>query len=147
MARVSARTIMATLVAATAVSAAALPAAAQPYGYGYGHGYDGYGYDGGRRESHDQGRWGHGRDDYNINRRQERLDRRIDRGLRDGSLTRREARDLREEFNRIAWLEARYRSNGLSYWERADLDRRFDRLEDRTRYERRDRDYGYGYYR
>jgi hypothetical protein len=139
MARISTRTLLAALAAATAVSAVALPAAAQRYDYGY---------DGGRWASHDQGRRDHhryDRDDYNINQRQERLDRRIDRGLRDGSLTRHEARELRDDFNRIAWLEARYRSNGLSYWERADLDRRFDRLEDRTRYERRDRDYGYGY--
>lgn len=138
MARVSTRILIATLAAASAVSAGALPAAAQPHGYGY---------DGGRRESQDRGRSGYDRDSYNINQRQARLDRRIDRGLRDGSLTRREARDLREDFNRIAWLEARYRSNGLSPWERADLDRRFDRLEDRTRQARRDREYGYGYYR
>jgi hypothetical protein len=130
--------LIATLAAATAVSAGALPAAAQPHGYGF---------EGRRLEFHDRGRSGYDREGYNINQRQERLDRRIDRGLRDGSLTRREARDLREDFNRIAWLEARYRSNGLSPWERADLDRRFDRLEDRTRQARRDREYGYGYYR
>jgi hypothetical protein len=138
MARFSARILIATLAAASAVSAGALPAAAHPHGYGY---------DGGRRESQDRGRSGYDRDSYNINPRQERLDRRIDRGLRDGSLTRREARGLREDFNRIVRLEARYRSNGLSPWERVDLDRRFDRLEDRTRHERRDREYGYGYYR
>ena len=40
----------------------------------------------------------------------------------------------------LARLEARYRRDGLSQWERADLDRRFDRLSAQIRYERRDRD-------
>ena len=55
-------------------------------------------------------------------------------------LARREARGLRYEFNQLARLEAHYRRNGLSRWERQDLDRRFDILEARIRYERRDRD-------
>jgi hypothetical protein len=39
-----------------------------------------------------------------------------------------------------------YRANGLTNWERADLDRRFDRLSQRIRMEARDDDrYGYGY--
>ena len=80
-----------------------------------------------------------------INERQAMLDRRIDRGMRDGSLNRREARSLRMEFNQIAQLESRYRSNGLSGWERADLDRRFDRLSARIQGERHDDQYGAGY--
>lgn len=76
-----------------------------------------------------------------INDRQDRLDERIDNGVRNGSLTRREAVQLRAEFNDLARLEARYRStNGLSRSERADLDMRFDRLSQRIRYERNDRD-------
>ncbi|MGD9968272.1 MAG: hypothetical protein AB7T59_17260 [Hyphomonadaceae bacterium] len=63
-----------------------------------------------------------------INQRQRMLENRIDMGIRTGRLTRGEAYDLRAEFNDIARLEARYRSNGLSRGERADLDRRFDRL-------------------
>lgn len=66
-----------------------------------------------------------------INQRQRQLDRRIDRGIRDGSLDRREAYQLRAEFNDVARLEVRYRRNGLSYQERRDLDRRFDRLDAR----------------
>ena len=66
-----------------------------------------------------------------INQRQRQLDRRIDRGIRDGRLDRREAYQLRAEFNDIARLEVRYRRNGLSYQERRDLDRRFDRLDAR----------------
>lgn len=91
----------------------------------------------------------------NINQRQANLDRRIDQGVRNGSLTRSEAHRLRAEFRDIARLEARYRATGgLQAWERNDLDRRFDRLSARIRYERHDRDdrrpgygggYGHGY--
>lgn len=81
----------------------------------------------------------------NINERQANLEQRIDRGLRNGDLTPREADNLWREFRQIARLENRYRSNGLSGWERADLDRRFDRLAMKIRYERRDNQYGYGY--
>jgi hypothetical protein len=74
-----------------------------------------------------------------INMRQAMLDRRIDRGLADGSLTRREAIRLRAEFQQIARLEQRYRSTGgLQGWERADLDQRFDRLSAQIRLERAD---------
>lgn len=73
-----------------------------------------------------------------INQRQRELDRRIDAGVRDGSLTRNEAYRLRAEFQDIARLEARYRRNGLSYQERVDLDRRFDRLSQQIYAERRD---------
>jgi hypothetical protein len=75
-----------------------------------------------------------------INSRQEALDRRIDTGVRNGDLTRAEAVTLRNEFNAIANLETRYRANGLSQWERADLDARFDRLSSRIRFERTDND-------
>jgi len=74
----------------------------------------------------------------NINQRQAQLDSRIDAGVRDGSLTRQEAIRLRVEFRNLAGLEARYRVNGLSYGERADLDRRFDALSSQIRYQRND---------
>ena len=112
-------------IAAASALAAAAPAIAQPYG-----GYDRYDRSGG---------W------TNINQRQSQLDRRIDQGLRRGDLTRSEANRLRGEFHSIARLEHRYRANGLSQWERADLDRRFDALASRIRWERRDNDYSYGY--
>jgi Ni/Co efflux regulator RcnB len=105
------------LVSVLAVStiAAAVPAAAQGYGNGW----------------------------QNINQRQANLDRRIDQGIRNGQLTRGEAVRLRAEFRDIARLEARYRRGGLSNWERSDLDRRFDALSARVRWERRDnQDYG-----
>ena len=77
----------------------------------------------------------------NINQRQAQLDHRIDMGVRNGSLTRREALALRAEFQGIARLENRYRrTGGLQSWERRDLDRRFNALSARIRYERHDRD-------
>ena len=77
----------------------------------------------------------------NINQRQAQLDRRIDQGVRNGSLTRNEAYRLRGEFRQITQLEYRYRqTGGLQQWERRDLDMRFDRLSAKIRYERRDRD-------
>ena len=86
------------------------------------------------------GRW------MTINQRQAMLDRRIDRGIETGDLTRREATQARREFRQIARLEARYRQNGLSNWERQDLDRRFDQLAMQIRWDRRDAQRSYGYY-
>jgi hypothetical protein len=73
-----------------------------------------------------------------INQRQRNLDARIDAGIRDGSLSRREAIRLRSDFAGIARLEATYRRNGLSGRERADLDRRFDRLSAQIQAQRND---------
>lgn len=78
-----------------------------------------------------------------INERQERLDERIDRGMRTGALTRNEAERLRSEFRSLADLEARYRAGGLTAAERADLDRRFDDLSARLGGEGRDWDRGF----
>lgn len=80
-----------------------------------------------------------------INQRQRELDRRIDTGLRVGTLSRAEARQLRADFRAIARLEARYRRDGLDLGERADLDRRFDGLSARIRWENSDSQLGYGY--
>ena len=65
-----------------------------------------------------------------VNERQANLERRIEQGVRSGELTRPEAARVRGQFRRIARLEAHYRRSGgrLTYAERADLDRRFDRL-------------------
>ena len=119
------KTIVIALAAVTALASAA-PAAAQ-YGQ-YDRAYDQRG-----------GRF------MTINERQARLERRIEQGMRNGQLTRAEAYRLRREFQRIARLENRYRSNGLNGWERADLDRRFDALQAQIRFERRDGDRRYGY--
>lgn len=126
------KTLILTLAAATALTAGA--ASAQRYDDGYrGDRYE---------ERLDRDAW------MPINHRQQQLDHRIDMGVRNGQLTRAEAYRLRGEYRRIAYLESRYRRNGLSSWERADLDRRFDALSAQIRYERRDGDrYGYNGYR
>ena len=130
------KTIVIALAALTALGAAA-PAAAQ-YGQ-YDRGYDRYDRGYNHRYDRDHRRF------MSINERQARLERRIEQGIRNGQLTRYEAARLRREFRRIAYLENRYRSNGLSGWERADLDRRFDALQAQIRYERRDDERRYGY--
>lgn len=77
----------------------------------------------------------------NINARQQRLDARIDQGVRSGSLNRAEAQRLRSQFNDLVRLEANYRRSGggLSSRERADLDRRFDGLSARIKVQKNDR--------
>ena len=75
-----------------------------------------------------------------INARQDRLEQRIERGIRSGQLSRREAMQLRTQYREIARLEDRYRrSDGLSGRERQDLNRRFDALSARIRVDRQDR--------
>lgn len=74
-----------------------------------------------------------------VNQRQANLYNRIEQGVRNGSLTRPEARQLRNRFTTISRLENRYRAGGLSRWERRDLDQRFDALSRQIRIERRDR--------
>ena len=73
-----------------------------------------------------------------VNQRQANIERRIDQGVRSGALTRPEAMRLRGEFRDLARLERQYRRDGLSPWERRDLDRRFDRLSNRIYAERHD---------
>lgn len=83
-----------------------------------------------------------------VNQRQAQIERRIDQGIRNGSLSRREAVNLRAEFRQIANLEQRYRrSNGLSMQERRDLDRRMTALSNKVRIDRHDRNGRPGYRR
>jgi len=116
-----------------AAGAVALPAAAQNYSRDDDR-HSSRNDDRRHGSSYSQASW------QNINQRQANLDRRIDRGVRNGDLSRREAVRLRGEFNTLARLEQTYRRGGLTQWERADLDRRFDRLSAQVRYERRDND-------
>ena len=108
------RKALLSLAAIATVAAAATPALAQPY-----------------RGDGDYG---------NFNQRQERIERQIERGVRNGQLDRREAINLRQDLRQIERLERRYRYNGLQRWERNDLEQRMDRLERRLRWERRDDD-------
>ncbi|WP_298162645.1 hypothetical protein [Brevundimonas sp.] len=116
------------LLAASAV-AIATPTLAQDYGRGHGDRGGGYGqnYNGG---------WNGG----GLNGEQARLAQRIDRAAYNGRISRREAQSLRwqlDEYQRVEW---RYRRDGLSHWERRDLQDRLDRIERNLRGESRDRD-------
>jgi len=95
-----------------------------------------------RDDRHDRGdRYEQDRGDWqSISNRKFQLDRRIDVGLRNGSLSRREANRLKVELNSLVRLERNYMRGGLTRWERSDLDRRYDRLALQIRAERRDRD-------
>ena len=116
--------ILLSIAAASAV-VAVVPAVASAQAYGPTGGY-------GRDYHQDVG-----------NDRVARLDQRIDVGIRSGGLNRNEAWRLKGDLRETARLESRYRRGGLNGWERADLDRRYDRISAQIRYERRDRDYGY----
>jgi hypothetical protein len=98
------------------------------FDYRYQQGWYGYG--------HRPGEW------VRIRDRADWLDMRIDRGVREGRLDRRDARDLRRQLDFIEEQEDRYTRDGrLGPRERADLDRRFDDLAQRIRFESRDRGY------
>ena len=120
-------------VLAIAAASVAVPAAAQNYDR-----YDRYE----RNDRHDRGdRYEQNRGGWqSISQRKFQLDRRIDVGLRNGSLSRREASQLQVQLNALIRLERSYMRGGLTRWERDDLDRRYDRLAVQVRMERRDRD-------
>ena len=140
------KTLFAALAAATAVAAIAAPAAAQTYGPDrQGYGYDRQAYSPDRPAyGHDQPR--EVRYDRWTSARAEGFERRIDVGLRNGELTRREHAQLSAELNQIVRVEASYRRHGVDNRERADLDRRYAMLTQdikRAAYDRDRRDYGY----
>jgi hypothetical protein len=110
-------------VLAIAAASVAVPAAAQAYGPARGPAY-----------VQNHGGW------QSISQRKFQLDRRIDVGLRNGALSRREARGLQSQLNSLIRLERNYMRGGLTRWERNDLDRRYDRLAVQVRMGRRDRD-------
>lgn len=133
------------LIPALALAAAsvAVPAMAQSYGHQDRDGRGRYEQDRGGR--YDDNRGGRYDDDrrggwQNISQRKYQLDRRIDQGERNRQLSRREATRLRYELNALVYLERSYMRGGLSYRERAELDRRYDRLSMQVRAERRDND-------
>jgi hypothetical protein len=107
-------------------------------------GRDDYGRDRDRnwQDRDDRGRPGAGYDGANLDERERVLLQRIDRGERNGGLTRMEARQLRAELEAIVRIEAQYRASGrgIDRVEREYLDRRFDTLERRLREDRRDDD-------
>jgi hypothetical protein len=69
----------------------------------------------------------------------DRIEMRINRGIRDGSLTRREARMLRIQLRDARQVERAYLRDGrVSPREARDLDRRYAALNLRLRWERND---------
>ncbi len=114
------------LLAGLGIAAAALPATTATAATAPNHGYASF---------QGQGAW------QNINARQNRLEQRINQGIRSGALSRAEATRLRNEFRGLTRLEAQYRRSGrgLTLSERRDLDRRFDALSARIRIEKNDR--------
>ena len=80
---------------------------------------------------------------YAYSDRADRIERRIERGVQDGSLTYGEARRMRDQLNYVERLENRYEANGMTGWEARDLDRRYDALSAQLRSERNDTQYRY----
>lgn len=116
------KTLMIPVLAATTAAVAlgaALPAAAQSYRHApvYESRHDGW---------------------RSIDQRKYNLDRRIDQGVRTRQLSVREASRLKSELNSLVRLERAYQRDGLSRRERMELDRRYDALSAKVRYERRD---------
>lgn len=81
----------------------------------------------------------------NLNQRQAQFQQRLDRAVRDGRLSPRQAANLRMEYHSIANLERQYRRGGLNPTERAELNRRFDRLQANFRASLKTSQYDYGY--
>ena len=118
------------LIPAIALAAASVAVPAMAQNYGPQHRDD----RGGRYEQNRGNVW------QNISQRKYQLDRRIDQGERNRQLSRREATRLRNELNALVRLERTYMRGGLALRERAELDRRYDRLAVQVRMERRDHD-------
>lgn len=83
-------------------------------------------------------RWGNRGNGYEA--RLDQIESRIDQGLRSGQLTRAEADSLRRDARELDRLTDRYAAGGFTSSERADLDRRYDRLADNLHDSRTDRD-------
>lgn len=76
-----------------------------------------------------------------LNQRAQMIQSRIDQGIRSGGLDRREGFKLQNELRGIQKLEYRYRVSGgrLDMRERADLNRRYDVLSAKVRFDKHDR--------
>jgi hypothetical protein len=76
-----------------------------------------------------------------INQRQANLHQRIDQGIRSGALNRAEGVRVKAEYRGLVRLETQYRRSGgrLTVGERHNLDRRYDKLSQRVKFEKHDR--------
>jgi hypothetical protein len=128
--------ILISALTAASLAAAAVPAFAQPsYGqHDYSHQdygqHQGWNYGGGYNSAG------------SIHDKETRISYRIDQGVRDGGLTRREAYNLRAQLGRIEGIERNYRTSDgrLDGRERADVERRLDDLSARVFANRHDDD-------
>lgn len=109
-------------LALAGMAATALPAAAQSWDDGYRDGRGGYG-------ERDRGYRGD-----SLRRASWMFERAVQRG----HLSRGEARYYRNELRDLYRLDARFRRDGYSRWEREQIDARANRLIYRLRAERRD---------
>ena len=75
-----------------------------------------------------------------ANNRAQMIQMRIDQGIRSGALNRREGFRLQNELRNIQKLEYRYSVSGgrLDMRERADLNRRYDVLSSKVRFDKHD---------
>ena len=126
---------IATMAAVSALAIAA-PAVAQP---GYG----------GQQQNDYRG----GNADVNLSARIDQLQMRLQAGVQSGSITRREARPLRQQLRQLTQIERQYARNGISGQERGELQRRMRDLRqgirradgnEQARWDRYDREDGYG---
>ena len=76
----------------------------------------------------------------NLLRQLEQVDNRIDRSVRRGFISQREAHGLRRNASNVRGDLYRSARNGISRREFAELQQRVNRLEQRVRFERRDFD-------
>jgi Ni/Co efflux regulator RcnB len=144
--------LMSALLAVTALSAAAAPALAQDHTRGPSdrrdgaydsdrgaYDRDGRGYD--RSDDRVDGRYGqsYGSD---MRARYQRIEAKIQRGLRNRTLSYREGDRLTQQLRSLKMTDRQYRISGgrLTRWEQRDLEQRADRLEMQLRRERRDGD-------
>jgi hypothetical protein len=85
-----------------------------------------------------------------IQNRIANLDARFQAGLQSGAITRQEAQSIRPQLRQLRQLERQYSANGLTQWERQDLQQRVRtvreqlRMADGGRYAGRDSDDNYG---
>ncbi len=79
-----------------------------------------------------------------VNDREQAIGMRIDQGLRSGALNRNEAFRLKSQLRDIVQLQYRYARSGggIDRREAADLNRRYDSLSAKVKFQKNDRDHG-----
>lgn len=124
------RKFLLSAIALSTVATVATPAAAQYYqsrnqGYGQGYGQNygqGYGYQNGQ----------------NIEQQLANLSQRVQRSFERRQISGNEARRLQREIDQVDRLFDRYARNGLTGYERQDLQNRVQNLRQQVRYERQE---------